>query len=68
MHVREENGEDFPLWILHSYNTLGMANNEVSVIQSGRAIDKKLNSTVAYDNSSLIVMYSRLFSANAYDH
>ena len=42
------------------------ASNGVSIIYSGRAIGKKLNSTVAYDNSNLVVM-SRIFSANAYD-
>lgn len=38
--------------------------NGVSIIYSGRAMGKKLNSTVAYDNSNLVVM-SRIFSANA---
>lgn len=42
------------------------ASNGVSIIYSGRAIGKNLNSTVAYDNSNLAVM-SRIFCANAYD-
>lgn len=42
------------------------ASNEVSIIYSGRAIGEKLNSTVAYDSSNLVVM-SRIFSAKAYD-